>query len=358
MPEESFQEKTEPATPRRRRRARERGEVAKSMEINSIFVLFCGFLILRFCGEKMVNRLSWNIGYVFENTHKFSLTAPLVPEYFREGIVQIFNLLSPFLLIIVLGGLSANLIQTKFLLSFHPLIPDLNRINPINGLRRLFSKRSFTQLLFSLLKISIICYIAYITIWSQSDRFFLLVDKSVGQILVFLISFISQLGLRSCLALAPLSILDYVLQHREYEKKLRMTKWEALEEYKETEGNPLIKTRIRSLRKQIAKHRMMQEIPEADVVITNPTHIAVVLKYKREEMNAPIVVAKGARIIAEKIKEIAKKHNIPLIENKWLAQALYKSVEIGEEIPVKFYKAVAEILAYIYRLKKSGVNNG
>jgi len=155
------------------------------------------------------------------------------------------------------------------------------------------------------------------------------------------------------LGLVPLVVLDYIFQRWEHNQKLRMTRQEVLEEHKQTEGSPLLKSRIRSLQRQVARQRMMQEVPKANVVITNPTQIAVALKYEREKMNAPVVVAKGARLIAEKIKELARMHGIPLVENRWLAQALYKSVEIGEEVPIRFYQAIAEVLAYVYRLKKS-----
>ena len=352
MPEEDLQERTQPATPRRRRRARERGEVAKSTEINSILILLSGFLILRFWGEKMRERLFQDAGYILENAYRFSLNMPEIYKYFRQGMVETIGMLFPLILGIAIAGVAANLMQTGFLFTSYPLIPDLNRINPISGFKRIFSKRSLIQLFFSLSKIIIIGYVAYVTIWTRSNQFFLLMNKSIGQISIFLFDLAFQLGLRCCLALTPIAILDYGLQRWEYEKRLRMTRQEALEEYKETEGNPLIKTRIRSLRRQIARRRMMQEVPRADVVITNPTRIAVALKYTKEKMNAPVVVAKGARLIAERIKEIAKKHNVPIIENKWLAQALYKSVEVGQEIPIKFYQGVAEILAYIYRLKR------
>jgi len=352
LPEEELQERTQPATPRRRRRAREKGEVAKSAEINSILILLCSFLILRFLGERMIERLFQDAGYILKNAHKFSLNVSGIYGYFQQGVMETIGILSPFILGIIIAGVVANLMQTGFLFTSYPLIPDLNRINPVNGFKRIFSKRSLVQLAFSLLKIIIISYVAYITIWAHSNQFLSLMNESIGQISVFFFNLAFQLGLRCCLALAPIAALDYGFQRWEHEKKLRMTRQEALEEYKETEGNPLIKTRIRSLRRQIARRRMMQEIPKADVVITNPTQIAVALRYNREKMSAPVMVAKGARLIAERIKEIAKKHNVPVIENKWLAQALYKSAEIGQEIPIKFYQAVAEILAYIYRLKR------
>ena len=352
MPEEELQERTQPATPRRRRRAKERGEVAKSAEINSILILLCSFLILRFFGKGITQRLSQDIGYILENAHKFSLCTSEVYKYFQQGLWEGARMLFPLILMIAIAGLVANLMQTGFLFTFHPLVPDLNRINPVNGFKRIFSKRSLVQLLFSLLKMAVIGYVVYILIKTHSEDFLLLVDKDIGQICAFVFNLAFQLGLYSCLALAPIAVLDYGLQRWEYEKRLRMTRQEALEEYKETEGNPLVKTRIRSLQRQMARRRMMQEVPRADVVITNPTQLAVALQYNREKMNAPVVVAKGARYLAERIKRVARDHNVPIVENRWLAKALYESVEVGQEIPIRFYQAVAEVLAYIYRLKK------
>jgi len=353
MPEEeTSQEKTHPATPRRRRKARERGQVAKSTEVNSVLILIVGLFLMRFLGMGMLQKFCEFFSYIWGNASKFSLTPSGISQYFNQGIFQVLGLLSPIILGIAAVGIAADLMQGGFLFTIYPLTPDLDKINPVKGLKRLFSKRALMQLLVSLLKISIVGYIAYVSIKASFNQLPPLVDKSVGQILIFSVNFVFQVGLRCLLGLIPLAILDYSFQKFEYEKGLRMTKREALEEYKQTEGNPLIKTRIRSLQKQIARHRMMQEIPKADVVITNPTKIAVALKYQKEKMNAPIVLAKGARLIAEKIKSLAIKHNIPIVENKWLAQALYKSVEIGQEIPIKFYQAVAEVLAYVYRLKK------
>jgi len=351
--EETFQEKTEPATPRRQQEARKRGETARSQEINSLLTLVGGLLLLRFLGPKIFGGLSQISAYLWRNASVFPLTLAETHIYFCQEIVQISQLLLPVILGIMLIGIAVNLMQVGFLFTTFPLTPDLNRINPAKGFRNLFSKQAFIRLLFSSLKIIIIGYLAYTTIRAQLPQLLSLTGKSIGQIFLSLVNSIYQLGLRCILGLVPLAVLDYIFQRWEHSQKLRMTRQETLEEHKQTEGNPLLKSRIRNLQRQIARQRMMQEVPRADVVITNPTQVAVALKYEREKMDAPVVVAKGARLIAEKIKELAREYGVPLVENRWLAQALYKSVEIGEEIPIKFYQAVAEILAYIYRLKKS-----
>lgn len=354
MPDqETFQEKTEPATPRRRQEARRKGEVAKSRELNSLLILLSGLLFLRFFGPGIFQGLSQISRYLWRNASTFPVTLSEIPIHFSRGIVQVSQFLLPVVLGIMLIAIATNLMQVGFVFTTSSLAPDLNRINPVKGMSNLFSKRALIRLLFSMLKIFIIGYIAYTTIRAQLPQLFSLTGKSMEQIFLSLTNLIYQLGLRCVLGLVPLVVLDYIFQRWEHNQKLRMTRQEVREELKQTEGSPLLKSRIRSLQRQLAKQRMMQEVPQANVVITNPTQIAVALKYDREKMNAPVLVAKGARLIAERIKELARMHGIPLVENRWLAQALYKSVEMGEEVPIKFYQAIAEVLAYVYRLNKS-----
>jgi len=351
--EETFQEKTEPATPRRQQQARRKGDVARSQELNSLLILLGGLVFLRLLGPGIFQGLSQLSRYLWRNAFTFPLTLSEIPVHFSRGIVQVSQFLLPVVLGIMLVAIATNLMQVGFIFTSSSLTPNLNRINPVKGIGNLFSKRALIRLLFSMLKIFIIGYIAYITIRAQLPQLLSLTGKSIGQIFLSLANCVYQLGLRCVLGLVPLVVLDYIFQRWEHSQKLRMTRQEVLEEHKQTEGSPLLKSRIRSLQRQVARQRMMQEVPKANVVITNPTQIAVALKYEREKMNAPVVVAKGARLIAEKIKELARMHGIPLVENRWLAQALYKSVEVGEEIPIRFYQAIAEVLAYVYRLKKS-----
>ncbi len=351
--EETFQEKTEPATPRRRQEARRKGDVAKSQELNSLLILLGGLVFLRVLGSGIFQGLSQLSRSLWRDAATFPVTLSEIPIHFSRGIVQVSQFLLPVVLGIMLIAIATNLMQVGFILSSSSLVPDLNRINPVKGISNLFSKRALMRLLFSMLKIFIIGYIAYITIRDQLPQLLFLTGQNVGQIFLFLTNSVYQLGLRCVLGLVPLVALDYIFQRWEHSQKLRMTRQEVLEEHKQTEGSPLLKRRIRSLQRQVARQRMMQEVPKANVVITNPTQIAVALKYEREEMNAPVLVAKGARLIAEKIKELARMYGIPVVENRWLAQALYKSVEVGEEIPIRFYQAIAEVLAYVYRLKKS-----
>jgi len=349
MPEE---EKSYPATPRRRRRSKRRGQVAKSVEVNSVLVLAGGIFLLRFLGYPLFVKLFCISQTVWSNLFHFASTPQDVYVTFRQLVFYIALYLLPFFLFIFVVALLSNIIQVGFIFSFYPLRPDLNRINPIRGLKRLFSLQAFTKLLISFLKIIIIGFISYLIIKKQLPFIFSLTGGEMEKIFIYTKEIVFKLPLFLCLGAVPLALFDYVLQKRRHEKELRMSREEFKEELKQTEGDPLIKSRIRTLQRQLLKSRMMQKVPQADVVITNPQHVAVALQYDREKMNAPVVLAKGAGFIAERIKEIARRYEVPIVEHKWLAQMLYKSVEIGEEIPVKFYQAVAEVLAYVYRLKK------
>ena len=344
-------EKTHPATPRRRRRARERGQVAKSAEVNSLLILIGGVFLLHFLGYSMINKLFCFSRIIWSNLSFFTFNPTDIHLKLQQLIFQIAFLLLPFLLGIMIIALIANLAQVGFIFSPHPLTPDLDRINPVSGLKRIFSTEGLVRLLISILKIAIICYLSYLIIRKQLPVIFSLIGQDTGKTFSVATGLIFQLLLYLCIGMAPLAFMDYFFQKRRYEHQLMMSREELKEEYKQTEGNPLVRSRIRSMQRNIARLRMMQKVPRADVVITNPTHIAVAIEYDREKMNAPTVIAKGKGVIAEKIMEIARKNNIPLVENRWLAQMLYRLVEVGEEIPVKLYQAVAEVLAYIYRLK-------
>jgi len=348
MPEE---EKTHPATPRRRRRMRRRGQVAKSAEMNSALVLIGGVFLLRFLGYPLFTRQFSLFQNTLSELFYFTFSPQDICFRLKQAILYASLSLLPFLLLIMIIAVIANVIQVGFIFTPYPLIPDLNRINPVRGLRRIFSIQGLVKLLVSILKITVIGYIAYIIVKGQLPLVLSLTGQHVGKIFAVASAIVFKLLLFLCAGIVPLAFFDYIFQKRYHEKQLRMSREELKEELRQTEGDPLIKSRIRSLQRQVLKSRMMQKIPQADVVITNPQHLAVALQYEREKMSAPVLVAKGRGLIAEKIKEIARKYNVPIVENRWLAQMLYKSVEIGEEIPVKFYQAVAEVLAYIYRLK-------
>jgi flagellar biosynthetic protein FlhB len=232
-------------------------------------------------------------------------------------------------------------------------MPRLSRLNPINGFSRFFSMRGFVELLKNLVKVTAVGLLVYWTVKADFEQFLPLIDKEAGQIALFIGAITYKVALRASLLILLIGILDYIWVRYKYFKDLRMTKQEVKEEARQMEGPPEIRSKIRSIQLRTSMQRMMRAVPSAEVVITNPVHLAVALKYQPESMPAPVVVAKGARLIADKIKQIALENNIPIVENKPLAQALYKSVDLGQMISPEFYAAVAEILAYVFRLKES-----
>jgi flagellar biosynthetic protein FlhB len=274
------------------------------------------------------------------------------PAMVSDIILDFLIMLAPLLLILMIVAILINLAQTGILFTVEALTPKASKIDPIKGFERVFSKRSLVELAKSILKIVIVGWVAFSAFKNDIPRMIPLLYQENAQIFSILGELSFEIMVKSCCVILVLAILDYIYQKWEYEQNLMMTKQEVKDEFKQSEGDPMVKSRIRSIQREMARRRMMEEVPKADVIITNPTHLSIALKYKPlEGMKAPLIVAKGANNIAFKIREIAAKHNIPLVENKPLAQNLYK-LELGTEIPSNFYQAVAEILAYVYGLKK------
>lgn len=349
---ENGQEKTEAPSARRRGEARSKGNVARSAEINSAAIILAGTGFLYVAGGKLLQ----GIMRIFTTYLKNITTTELVPENMRPlfltNAVSILYLVGPFLLVIIVIGVAVNLAQVGFLWSSEALTPKFEKLKIISGLKRLFSLRSVVDLLKNIFKLVIISLVIYFTITARIDTFFRLMDESVGNILIFLAGISGEVMFKVAIAMLVLALSDYVYQRWEYEKNLKMTKEEVREENKMTEGNPQIKARIREIQRATARRRMMAKVPEADVVITNPTHYAVALQYDPARSSAPVVVAKGERKVALRIREIAEKHNVPIVEDPPLARLLFSQAEIGREIPVETFQAVAEILSYVYRLQK------
>lgn len=351
MAEQSFQERTEKATPKRREEARKKGQVAKSREFTSVLVLLTGFSVLyvfnthiyKSMREMMIYFLGEAMNTELTRDSAFSL-AVISTEYM--GVIT-----APLILPLILVAILANCLQVGFMVTTENLKPKLSKINPFAGLKRIVSKQAGMELFKSLAKIAIVAFIAYRVIKGELHNLLPLMDQEVAEILAYICRISFKILLQTCMVMLILAALDYAFQRWEFERSMRMTKQEIKEEYKQTEGDPLVKSRIKSIQREMARRRMMEAVPKADVVITNPTHLAVAIQYRAGEVEAPEVVAKGAGYVAEKIKEIALDNNIPLVENKPLAQVLYKTVEIGKMIPPNLYQAVAEILAYVYRLK-------
>jgi len=351
MADQDF-EKTEQATPKRQQEARERGNVARSHEIPSVAILLMGTIILYLIFPRIYSNFTELTSTIFSNSGSMEVREDTIYPFLVGISKSIFYTISPFLFIVVMAAAASNILQFGFIFSTKTLEIDLSRMNPIAGMKRLASLRSIVEIGKSILKIAIVGSAAYLLIRREFDNFIILVDGDVNYIL----SYTGRLTIRliswTGAILVVLAAVDFGFKKWEHTKSLKMTPQEVKEEFKQAEGNPIVKSRIRSLQKEMARKRMMSDVPKADVVITNPVHLAVAILYKSGEMNAPKVVAKGAGVIAEKIKDIARESGVVIVENKPLAQILYRVVDVGEEIPSNLYKAVAEILAYVYRLKR------
>ena len=280
------------------------------------------------------------------------IDADKVMLIYGEILIQMAFILLPIMLIAMVAAVGANLFQFGLLFTAEPLKFDLKKIDPIKGLKRIFSIRAIVELMKSILKISFIGSTTSLILWMNIDKVLGLAFKTPADILTTIGQLTALMGIVASFVLLFISILDFFYQKFDYEKNLKMSKQDIKDEHKNSEGDPIIKSRIKQRQREMAMRRMMQEIPQADVVITNPTHYAIAIKYDDGDMDAPIVVAKGVDFVAQKIKLIAKEHEIVMVENRPLARAMYDEVEIGERIPEAFFKAVAEILAYVYRIQR------
>lgn len=351
MAEGYAQERTESATPKRREQARESGRVVHSRDVVSACVFLAHLGFFAYLGLSLWQQMLRLWRDTLSRLAEDRVTVENVYGLFASYLGQLGWMLGPLFLTICLAGVAANLLQNGWVFAPKALAPDLTRLNPWQGLGRLFSVLSVYEAVKSLLKVGVVGYITYTSIAADFAAVFPLSQQTVAEMLAFLGRQCLQLGTHVSYALIAMAVLDYGFQRWQYEKSLRMSLQEVKEERKEAEGNPQIKARVRSVMREMARKRMMAEVPKADVVITNPTHLAVAVRYRRQEMRAPMVIAKGAGYMAERIKALAREHQIPLVENRPVAQSLYKTVEIGAVIPETLYKAVAEILAYVYRLR-------
>lgn len=351
MAEESFSERSEEATPKRHEEAKKKGQVAKSREIPSVMILMAGVSALFLLGTLMYRQLSLVTVQLLRRVGTFSLDAANIQALNSELIQSVLLILIPFLIVVTATSILGHSVQSGMVFSTETLKLDWSKISPWKGLRRILSKDSLVELLKSLFKILIIGGVAWLTIKKEWPRIILLTGQEPGLLFRSICAISWSLVLRIGLVMMLLAGFDYLFQRWSYQKGLRMTKQEIKEEFKMTEGDPLIKSRIRSIQRQLTRRRMMAEVPKADVIITNPAHLAVALYYKSREMEAPKVVAKGAGWIAQKIVEIGRHHQIPVVENKPLAQVLYKTIDLGQMIPSTLYQVVADILAYVYRIK-------
>ncbi|MCL1816618.1 MAG: flagellar biosynthesis protein FlhB [Clostridiales bacterium] len=354
-PQSSSGERTERATPKKRRDARERGQILKSTEVNSAFccAIIFGFMLLY--SETMVMRLGELLQYYLGDGLLYLsgivLSRRELQTMFINLAPSLAVLLLPILFTALLAGLLINVVQVGFNFTVKPLMPKLERISPLKGLKRIFSAKTLSELIKSLVKIICLGWLFYSSFKQLLFQFPSFTGANIAAVFLQILKMAFTLALKMTLILAIVAVFDYLFQWWSFEKELRMTKQEVKDEYKLTEGDPQIKSRIRAKQRQMSAMRMMEQVPQADVVITNPTHYAVALAYRPGEDLAPLVVAKGQDFLAGKIKEVARQHGITMVENVELARSLYQFGEVGSEIPMEFYQAVADILVYVYGLK-------
>lgn len=345
-------EKTEKATPKKRQESRKKGQVAKSADVNTAILLLAVFAVLLTFGGFILERSLGLFTKFFTHNLLIIPSESSIQKLFVGLSMDVVIILAPVLLVALIAGVAANLMQVGFLYSPEAIQMKLSKLDPIQGFKRIYSIRALVELLKSILKITFVGLVTFSVIWTHLEDILLLSQKSIGSAIVVLSKLTVQMGFWAGGALLFLSFLDYLYQRFDFEKNIRMSKQDIKDEYKKSEGDPLIKSKIKQKQREMAMSRMMQDVPKADVVITNPTHYAIALKYDESKMDAPYVVAKGVDFVAQKIKEIAKEHEIITVENRPLARALYSQAEIGDAVPEDFFKAVAEILAYVYRLKE------
>lgn len=347
-------EKTEEPTAKKIEDTRKEGQVAKSKEISTAITLLALFLSLKvfmgFLGERMTG-VFFRFWKEMSEYPKGTFDSIRVWQLSLDVILYILITTAPFLVVAFVVAFISQKIQVKWMITAKPLKPKLNKLSPISGFKRMFSSKALFELFISLLKISLISAVCYSVIKDNIGVILSLYDHTINECLIILFDLVFNLGLKISMLYLVIAVADYAYQRFKHKKDIKMTKQEVKDEYKNQEGDPKIKGQQRQRMQQASRRRMMQSIPEADVVITNPTHFAVALKYDNTEHTAPIVTAKGADYLAFKIKEIASQNNVEIVENKPVARMLYSNVEVGGEIPPELYQSVAEILAYVYSIK-------
>ena len=350
-------EKTEEPTAKKLDDARKEGQVAKSQEIATAFSLLSLFIILRlaypFIGTNFLGifeRVYNNIPNV-ARTYEGRLPVNFISSILSNAILTMLLVTAPFLIIGFLTAFICDFVQVGFKPTSKPLQPKLSKLNPISGMKKIFSARKLFELGKSILKLAVMAVVIYTFFTGRTESLFLLYDMPLKQAIGLMGNLIISLGLRIAAAYMVIAFIDLIYQRRKFRKDMMMTKKEVKDEYKNSEGDPQVKGAQKRRMMEASRRRMMQQLPQADVVITNPTHYAVAIKYDADEAEAPVVVAKGADYLAQKIKETARENNVEIVENKPLARMLYANVEVGELVPPELYKAVAEVLAYVYHLK-------
>ena len=350
-------EKTEPATEKTLSDARKEGQVAKSREVGNALGILAMFLLIKI----WLNNFAKQLLNLFPDIYK-NMDAAVenwngyLPQHdmlnaFRQIFVKIVMIAGPVFVVFFIVAFLADLVQVKWKVSGKILKPKFSRMSPISGFKRIFSLNALIELLKAILKIGLIAYVVYQYLKDKIDKLYLFYDMPLPQALSLIGQLVTDLGIRISAVYCIIAAADFIYQKVKFAKDMRMTKQEVKDEYKQQEGDPQVKGKIRQRMQEVSRRRMMQNLPKADVVITNPTHYAVAIQYDPEIADAPIVLAKGADYMAKRIKEIAKENRIEIVENKPLARMLYANVEVGDMVPPELYQAVAEVLAFVYHLQ-------
>ncbi len=347
------EEKTEAATPHRRQEARKKGQVAKSSDLNAAIVLMAIIGVIYLAQGYMGQSLAAYLQQILVKEMPSTLDPAQLINLYKYTLLQCFKIMAPVLAAAVFFGLVANLLQVGFVFSAEAMTPKLSNVNPLEGLKRIFSKKALFEFLKTLLKLLFIGLVIYNQVKGEYPKLLMLPNMTTGVTINYLVQVTFKICITAGMVYLIISVLDFTFQKWQFSQTLKMSKYEIKTEMKQTEGDPFIKSRLREKQRMYAMRRMMQSVPEATVVITNPTHLAIALKYDDSIMQAPQIIAKGAGFIAEKIKEKAAENNIPIMEDKPLARSLYKGSEIGDYVPMELYQAVAGILAAIYMQRRN-----
>ncbi len=350
-------DKTEEATPKKLSDARKEGQVAKSQELSTAVMLLALFVILKAAVGYIGTRFLRCYLDTYQAINVYSVedfTPSIASAFLRDGLVEVLLICLPVFAVAVVAAFAVSVAQVKWEVTTKPLKPKFSKFNPLKGFKRIFSKDKVVELIKAIIKIALIFYLAYSDLKEAAGAVVSLYDFGLNQAVMYIGNFVINLGIKISAVYLVVGLADYIYQKFKYKKDLRMSKQEVKDEYKKQEGDPQVKGRIKSKMREVSQRRMMQKLPEADVVITNPTHFACAIKYDKEVAEAPVLIAKGADYVAQKIKDAAKEYNIPIVENKPLARMLYYNVDLDSEIPQELYQMTAEVLAYVYRLKHGG----
>lgn len=346
---EDKEQKTEAPSGRRISEARKKGNIPRSTDFSSAVVLMASALLLVWLWRSVVGTLRGRMVATFTNLPTGDLTIEALRHLALELTRESALVLAPFMLTLLLISIVTNGIQTRFNISAEAMKPSFSKLNPISGLKRIFSLRGVVETLKGVLKILIVGFFSYQVIRGRYEQIVTALQMNRQELGAILGDTAWSIAWQSALALFVMGLADYAYQRWEWWRNLKMTKQEVKDEAKQQEGSQEVKSEIKKRQRKVALQRMMQSVPKASVVVTNPTHYAVAIQYDREDMEVPVVVAKGADLIAKRIRDIAREHNVPMVENKPVAQALYRQVEVGDEIPPDMYAVIAEILVAVSR---------